>query len=114
MQKVRAGVLLAVGVLLLSGCGGSTPERLTFEIGGSATSASITWITDNFGTSQATDASVPWTRTETYTSGTLGVNISAQNAGSGTITCKITDSAGKVLAQNQSSGDYAIVSCSVG
>ncbi len=42
------------------------------------------------------------------------MNISAQNAGSGTITCKITDSAGKVLAQNQSSGDYAIVSCSVG
>ncbi len=121
---MKSATIFAVGVLSLAGCTSSSTSdlvdtmnedtTLTFSVGGTATQASITWLTDGFGTSQETSASVPWTKTETYKSGTMGVNINAQNAGGGTITCKITDASGKVLAQNESSGDYAVVSCAVG
>ncbi|WP_158880777.1 MmpS family transport accessory protein [Amycolatopsis anabasis] len=41
-----------------------------------------------------------------------GVSLTAQNKGGGTITCKITRG-GRVVAENSSTGDYAIVSCAL-
>ena len=41
----------------------------------------------------------------------LGVNMNAQNSGGGTITCRIARGDGTVIAENSSSGDYAMVTC---
>jgi hypothetical protein len=90
----------------------SADTTLTFEISGASTASTITYVTDNFGISQAADVSLPWTKSVTYTKGTTGVNISAQNAGGGDISCAIKEGS-KVLASNTSSGQYSIVSCAV-
>lgn len=41
----------------------------------------------------------------------LGANLSGQLDGSGTVTCRMLWN-GQVVAENQSSGDYAVVTCS--
>src|SRR4051812_40637025 len=90
-----------------------TEVSLTFEISGAATEAtSISYLGNGFQITQETNVPLPWTKTVSYTSGTTGVNINAQNAGSGTIACSITRD-GQLIAQNESSGDYAVVGCAV-
>lgn len=122
------GLMIALVVAITSGSGGkdsgpastttditdalSADTSLTFEVTGTARKGSVTWIGDKLSTSQETDAKFPWKKTVKYTAGTLGVNMNAQNTGSGTITCTIKEN-GKVISTNTSKGDYAVVSCAV-
>jgi hypothetical protein len=55
---------------------------------------------------------LPWTKTINVPSGFAVVSLSAQNGSGGTISCKITGPDGRVVKQAQSSGKYAIASCS--
>jgi hypothetical protein len=77
----------------------------------------ITYIQpgESFQESQITDRTkLPWSKTWTLDpSGyeQFGLTIEAQNSGGGTIGCSITVD-GKVIAQNSSSGEYAVVTCS--
>jgi hypothetical protein len=88
-----------------------------YEVEGTTSSASVTMQTPT-GTSQITPA-VPMRRESDgrrgleaeFSPGSF-VYISAQNKqSSGTITCRITVN-GSVIAENTSSGGYAIASCS--
>lgn len=122
------GVLVVLLIVVVSqGGGGSTGSAgagkdladavsadtvLTFEVTGSARSGSMTWVGDGMSTVQENGAKLPWKKVVTYKEGTLGVNMSAQNEGGGTITCTIKED-GKVLSTNTSKGEYAIVMCSV-
>ena len=93
------------------------PDVLVYEVGGTARFANVTYATPS-GTSQ-TFIEVPMRNT----AGDLGVTfrgrgiphfayVSAQNDGeTGTIACKITLN-GVTIAENTSSGAYAVVSCS--
>ena len=80
-------------------------------------SSDITFMEPGEGVqeSQITDrTALPWTKTWTldpssYEQFTL--SIEAQNASGGTIGCSIAVN-GKVVAQNSSSGEYAVVTCS--
>lgn len=85
---------------------------VTYEIDGRSAS-NITYTTDGAGsTEQQNDVKLPWTKTINVPSGFAIVSLSAQNGGGGSISCKITGPGGKVLKQAQSSGQYAIASCS--
>ncbi|HEY4455088.1 MAG TPA: MmpS family transport accessory protein [Pseudonocardiaceae bacterium] len=77
----------------------------------------ITYISpgESVQESQLTDrTALPWSKTWTLDpSGyeQFSLTIEAQNAGGGTIGCSITVN-GKVIAQNSSSGEYSVVTCS--
>jgi hypothetical protein len=75
----------------------------------------ITFMNDSGDISQVTDTTrLPWKKQFTVPAGGEGfLSISAQNAGSGKISCSISIN-GQVVKQNTSTGTYAIVDCSNG
>lgn len=89
-----------------------------YEVEGTAKGANLTFQTPS-GTSQLNGKAVPLANKNTGVRGIRYdmpagsfVYLSAQNTGSsGTITCRITVN-GVVVAENSSSGSYAIASCS--
>lgn len=98
-----------------SDASGSTVD-VRYELSGTATSADITIESDTGGSSQQQDVSVPL-RNENGTTGlrldfVAGdfVYLSAQNNGSGTLTCTIKAD-GLVISENTASGKYAIATC---
>ncbi|WP_433181656.1 MmpS family transport accessory protein [Actinoallomurus sp. CA-150999] len=129
----------ALAVLVLAGCkapddsdpnlatppaaGGSAPAQptkvakpksdtrvITYRVGGSADSADVTYSTAS-GQEQQQGASLPWTKSfKVKRDAFTMVDISAQNQGSGTVTCEIDVDGVKVKAA-KSSGQYAVVSC---
>jgi hypothetical protein len=87
----------------------SGKKTIILEVTG-VKSADITYGL-NADTSQANGAKVPWKKTMTSSEALTIASVSAQNKGSGTIKCKITVD-GKVVKENQSEGEYSIVTCS--
>lgn len=120
-------VLIMVGVIVKATGGGSDDSsssgsgsqdstiHVRYELDGTASSASVTLSTPT-GTSQQ-DTDVPMMNK----SGTTGLRftgflpddflyISAQNDGSGTLTCRIIVD-GVAVSENTASGEYAIATC---
>lgn len=64
----------------------------------------------NANQSQENDAKVPWKKTLTSGETLTIATVVAQNKGSGTISCKVTVN-GKVVKENSSKGEYAVVTC---
>ena len=83
-------------------------HAVTYKIGGSASRALVTYSTPS-GQEQQNGAHVPWKRSMKAKDFDV-LAVSAQNSGSGTITCEI-DVDGKVVKRSKSSGAYAVVSC---
>lgn len=83
-------------------------HTVVYEIGGTARKGLITYSTPS-GQEQANGAKVPWTKTFKAKGGEI-LQVSAQNDGGGTITCKISVD-GKMVKKAQSSGQFAIASC---
>lgn len=74
--------------------------------------SSVTYSKPDFNISQETNVrGKKWARTIEIAGDTLGIGLNAQNAGGGTITCRVTRGDGSVLSENSSSGEYAVVSC---
>ncbi|WP_298445929.1 MmpS family transport accessory protein [Gordonia sp. (in: high G+C Gram-positive bacteria)] len=86
-------------------------NTVVYEVtGDSGTANNITYFGENANQSQETDAALPW-RSKTFDkSKTTLTGVTAQNGGSGEITCKIIVN-GKVEVENTSKGAYAVVSC---
>lgn len=92
-----------------------TTHKVGYELDGTARSADITYTTPS-GMGQQQGVDVPLT----LKNGTLGIQlvmsdgavpyISAQNTGSGSITCRILVD-GAVVAENTSHGEFAIATC---
>ena len=76
----------------------------------SGTANNITYFGENAQQSQATDVALPWKSKEFDSKKVTIKGVTAQNGGSGTISCKIIVD-GKVEAENSSEGQYAVVSC---
>jgi hypothetical protein len=87
---------------------GDAKKSIVLEVTGPA-KADITYLL-NSDTSQENGRKLPWKKTLTSSEAATIVSLSAQNSGSGTITCKITMN-GKVVKTNKSKGQYSIVSC---
>lgn len=70
-------------------------------------SASVSYMTKS-GVSQENSAKTPWTKK--VDGGFLGGSLVGQkkSGGDGQITCTVKDSSGKILAENVSSGPYAV------
>lgn len=92
-----------------AGSNSDAKKNIVLEVTGPA-KADITYLL-NSDTSQDSDAALPWKKTLSTSEALTIVNLSAQNSGSGTITCKITMN-GKVVKTNKSKGQYAVVTCS--
>lgn len=96
-----------------------TVPATTYEVEGESDgdgSAMITYTADeNLSTSQETDVTLPWTTTvDLGRQGTVfgGASLTAQGDASVTsITCRVMRD-GEVVAENTSSGRYAVVGCS--
>lgn len=84
----------------------------TYKVTG-RNAASITYSSEDGGTSQVTEADLPWSKKIDSPSfaGMSFAYVSAQNSGGGTISCQIIDPSGAVVAENSSEGAYAIVTC---
>lgn len=88
----------------------SDTRLITYRVGGTADSADVTYSTAS-GQEQQQGAHLPWTKSfKVKRDAFTMVDISAQNQGSGTVTCEIDVDGVKVKAA-KSSGQYAVVSC---
>lgn len=75
--------------------------------------AMITYTSTGGNTSQVSSGKLPWSKS-VDSPGYSGVDfayVSAQNSGSGTISCQIVGPSGNVVSENSSEGPYAIVTC---
>lgn len=88
-------------------------HAVVFEVTGKGVSkaSSVTYGIDG-NSSQANGAALPWKKETSSTGTLLALSIVAQSGtGTGTITCRITVD-GKVVVENSSEGQYAVVTCS--
>lgn len=70
----------------------------------------VTYSTADGNIEQQTGVSLPWSKT--VSSWGNFYEVSAQNSGGGTITCKIFGPNGGLWSRHSSNGEYAVVSCS--
>jgi Mycobacterium membrane protein len=84
-------------------------HTLVYRIGGTASSASSISYSTGDGQEQQTNVRVPWKRSLKVRE-PASVAITAQNGGSGSITCEIAVD-GKTVKRSTSSGSYAVVTC---
>ncbi len=117
--------LLGIGLAVLMLCGGiaaiiavvganavneaTKDKTVVLEVTGPA-QADVTYGTGS-DQSQDNGATLPWRKELTSKDAVLVAVVTAQNKGSGEIACKITVD-GKVVKENKSSGEFAVVTCS--
>ena len=90
----------------------TSPRSVKYRLTGDASGADLTWMDGNGQTAQANGKAVPLSGDVSF-SARAGAFLyfSAQNTGAfGSLTCQIVVD-GEVVAENTSSGGYAIVSC---
>ncbi|SEC23448.1 membrane protein [Amycolatopsis tolypomycina] len=74
--------------------------------------STVTYSKPDFNISQESDVrGRKWSKTIDTAGDAVSIGLNAQNAGGGTITCRITRGNGSVVAENSSSGQYAVVTC---
>lgn len=83
-------------------------HQIVYKVAGSASKAMVTYSTPS-GQEQQNGARLPWRRSFKAKDFSV-LSVTAQNSGSGTITCEI-DVDGKRVKASKSSGAYAVVSC---
>lgn len=89
----------------------STGKKIVMEVTASKSKkASVTYGL-NADQSQDNEAKLPWKKELSSAEALTIVSVVAQNSGSGEISCKITVD-GKVVKENKSKGEYAVVTCS--
>ncbi|QBG78430.1 hypothetical protein PBI_WALRUS_39 [Gordonia phage Walrus] len=89
----------------------SGTDGVVYEVtSDSGTANNITYFGEGGNQSQENGATLPWRSKAFDESDTMIKGVTAQNGGSGTITCKIIID-GKVEVENSSNGQYAVVSC---
>lgn len=118
----RSALLLPVLALALAGCGdvssavsaaaGGGPATVLYEVTGPESTNNITYSANGTaGIAQENGAAAPWSKEVQFEDGSFRVaTLTAQNAGGGDITCRITVD-GEVVSETTSSGEFAVVSC---
>lgn len=126
-RRTWPAALLGVAALTLStSCGlpttatpGATPSgaptadtaAVVYEILGSGAASNISYNTDGAGSiAQESDVTLPWRKEITIKRGFAITTLTAQNKGSGQLTCRISVD-GAVSKENTSTGKYAVVTC---
>jgi hypothetical protein len=89
----------------------SAGKKIVMEVTASKSKkASVTYGL-NADQSQDNEAKLPWKKELTSAEALTIASLVAQNSGSGEISCKISVD-GKVVKENKSKGEYAVVTCS--
>jgi hypothetical protein len=84
---------------------------VTYEIIGKSKASNITYNSDGGGSmAQENNVKLPWRKEITIERGFAIPTLTAQNAGSGELTCRISVD-GQAVKEAKSSGQYAVVSC---
>jgi hypothetical protein len=110
-------ILAALAALSTSACSDmdnptGAEKTIIMEIGGNGKSADVTY---QIGTNQSQDngAKLPWKKETSSKDSVIITVLTAQAKDGKEITCKVTVD-GKVVSENKSSGEFAIVTCSNG
>ena len=86
-------------------------KTIRYEVtGDSGVAQNVTYQVTG-GQQQDTQVSLPWSKEFTAGTGFQAFVVTAQNAGSGSISCDIAVD-GKIISQQTSNGQYAVVTCS--
>lgn len=116
MTPTKLTAALACTLTALTACGSTdnptgATKKVVFEVTGPAKAD----VTFGIGTdqSQELDSALPWKKESTTSDTTVITVLLAQSKGAGEIACKITID-GKVVKENKSSGEFAVVTCSNG
>lgn len=111
-----------IGLLIVAGVVGGCAQHnvkpnqnagntIRYDItGDSGVAQNVTYMISQ-GEQQETSVKLPWSKEFTAERGFDTFVVKAQNAGTGSISCKITVG-GKVINQQVSNGRYAVVMCS--
>jgi hypothetical protein len=118
-HRLRNGLLITaaaiVALIVLSAIGnaignaGQPAHTVTLSVQGSGT-MDVTYSVGDTN-SQDTAAASPWQASYQVTGDLPYAGITAQNGGSGSISCSITED-GQAVSSNTSYGAYAVVQCS--
>lgn len=92
------------------GHSGKAKTVLYEVISPSGSALNITYFGSDNSQQQETQATLPWSKEVANDSTFAIMGITAQNGGTGEITCRITVD-GKVKTEQTSKGQYAVVSC---
>ena len=106
------GVLHALGIGGASGgSGAGGSHQVTLQASSSnGQLSSVTWLADSDNSQDTAPAAGPWRVTRTYGTMPLSILMTAQNGGSGTVSCSVTVD-GRVVDSHESHGAYAVVQC---
>lgn len=104
-------VITSVGVAVDKAVTANQTVVYTVTGDGTANITYDTWTNNNSGTSQVSDAAMPWTKTITATGTFSTFSVMAQLQTGTTSTCTITVN-GKQVSSNTSTGQYSIATCS--
>jgi hypothetical protein len=88
-------------------------HSVVYQLLGDAGVRDITFVADGAVLSQESSAATPWVKTLRRTGvegGTEFYSVTAQNAGQGTLRCRIVVD-GQVVSEETATGDRAMVSC---
>lgn len=101
-----AGVVLAAA---MTACTSTSEKTILLEVTGPETAD----VTYGIGVdqTQALGSKLPWKHEATSTQDPLITVITAQSKSNGDIVCKISID-GKLVKENKSSGEFAVVTCS--
>ena len=110
---VGAIAVLVAGIIVrgvLAPHPGSGTEGATIVMNVTGTLRADITYSLNADQAQENNASIPWRKTLTSDKAFTTVSVLAQNKYGGTIACQIIMN-GEVVKENESSGEYAIVTC---
>jgi hypothetical protein len=88
-------------------------HAVSYELLGDQGVRNVTYVAQGAAIAQERDAATPWSKSfqrSGVEGGTEFYSVAAQNAGSGTLRCRIILD-GQVVSENTATGDRAIVTC---
>ena len=115
-QRGLVGLLISlaftVGGCAIPGTGlnHNAGKTIRYEVDGAAAATNVTYMFDH-GQEQDTKVTLPWSKEFTAGQGFQVFVVNAQNAGTGSISCRILVD-GTVITEKTSNGQYAVVLCS--
>jgi hypothetical protein len=101
------------GMLPLAAAARVVTHAVSYELLGEGGVRNVTYVAQGAAIAQERDAATPWSKSFQRTGvegGTEFYSVSAQNAGSGTLRCRIVVD-GNVVSENSASGARATVTC---
>jgi hypothetical protein len=101
------------GMQPLAAAAKTVTHAVSYELLGESGVRNVTYVAQGAAIAQVLDAATPWTKSFQRTGfegGSEFYSVSAQNAGGGTLRCRIVVD-GAVVSENSVTGDRAMVTC---